>query len=313
MLPYPMPLPSPPPTPAPTPPPPPQISSTQGSTSSASPTLPAGLLARVQLELEIRHYSRNTVRAYVRVVAHFSAFLAGVPPRQATADHIRAFIHTRVAAGASRSSIDHVISALRFLYIELYHLYTPTTFAVPRPRRESTLPRVLSRAEVLALADACVNRKHHLMVLLMYAAGLRVAELVALRVGDVSIERRTVHVRAGKGKKDRITVISDLLLGELSWIMGDRPARAALFPSTVSGEALSVRTVQHVVEHAAAKCRMSGKVSCHTLRHSFATHLLERGTDIRFIQELLGHVKIETTQRYTHVAHAAVSRIVSPL
>lgn len=288
-----------------------------------SPTLPQTieppivlsphLLERVRQELSLRHYSRATIRAYVSMINLWSRWLGKTHPRAATPDMIRAFMNYLFETGASRSRVDQAVSALRFLYIELYRLMDQKTFDVPRPRRESTLPRVLSRNEILRLAAAIDNPKHRLAVLLMYAAGLRVAELAALRVRDINVARSTVFVHGGKGRKDRITLLSAQLTPALQWITKNRTANEALIPSNIDGGPLSIRSFQHIVEHAAEKAGLQGRVSCHTLRHSFATHLLEAGTDIRFIQELLGHARIETTARYTHVKNPAAMRIVSPL
>ncbi len=270
------------------------------------------LYERVCQEMQIRRYSRHTIRAYVSGVRDFAQSLGGRPARAASLDDIRAHLLTLTAAGKSRSRVDQVISALRFLYIELYQQYAGVDFAITRPRREQTLPRVLSKEEVLRLAAAIDNRKHKVAVLLMYAAGLRVSEVVRAKVGDIDVGRLMLTVRQGKGGKDRVTVLSALLRADLEALTAGRHAKEPLFPSEAGGH-LATRSIQHVVERAAEKAQLAGRVSCHTLRHSFATHLLEGGTDIRFIQSLLGHVKIETTLRYTHVQNPALLRIASPL
>ncbi|MBM4367741.1 MAG: tyrosine-type recombinase/integrase [Deltaproteobacteria bacterium] len=264
-------------------------------------------------ELALRHYSRHTARAYLSALRAWLAWIAPVFPREAGSESIRAFLVEMAEAGLSRARIDQAVSALRFLYVELYGRRDASAFDVPRPRRESTLPRVLSRPEILRLADACTNRKHRVVILLMYAAGLRVSEAAAIKIRDVDFERNTLFVRGGKGRKDRITVLSPVLGGDLTWLADGRPAQKALFAAENTGEQLSVRTLQHVVERAARRAGLEGRVSCHTLRHSFATHLLESGVDIRFIQDLLGHARIETTSRYTHVRNPAAIRIMSPL
>lgn len=284
-----------------------------GYPPAAETQLPKGLIARVRVELQLRHYSRHTVRAYVAAIRLWAEFLVGQSPRTASTDQMRAFLHQRLEQGADRSTIDHAISALKFLYIELYGVFTTESFTVPRPRRKKYLPRVLARPEILRLADACNNRKHRLAILVMYAAGLRVGELATLAVSDIDLEQRTIHVRNGKGGKDRITVFSEMLVADLRWICAGRRGKEPVFTAANSQRHLCVRSFQHVVERAALRSQLEGRVTCHTLRHSFATHLLESGVDIRFIQELLGHVKIETTVRYTHVSRPTIMRIVSPL
>ena len=260
--------------------------------------------------MRIRGYSPRTIRVYRSALRGFATSFGPRPVREASAEDIRRYLLDCLDGGCSRSKLDQVISALRFLYIELYRTHTAETFLVPRPRRPATLPRVLSRQDVLALADAVGNRKHRLAVLLLYATGMRVSELVGANVEDVDFDGLTLMVRGGKGAKDRITVLSESLVDQLEWIVGKRPPRSPLIPSG-DGSRWTARSLQHVVERASARTGIMA--SCHTLRHSFATHLLENGTDLRFIQELLGHVKIETTTRYTHVRNPAVRRIRSPL
>ncbi len=272
--------------------------------------LSSRLVERFAQELHIRGYRRNTVRTYVAALRGYLRWLGPVHPRDATVDQIKAYLLQLLHDGKSRSLVDQVLSALKFLYVELYKTCTAPDFMVERPRREFTLPRVLTRDQVLALADAVPNRRHRVAVLLLYAAGLRVSELVAANVRDVDFENFTLHVRDAKGAKDRLTIVSPRLAEELQWLCSGRNGGAPLVPSRDGGR-WTTRSLQHVVERAS---EVSGvDASCHTLRHSFATHLLENGTDIRFIQELLGHAKIETTTRYTHVRNPALLRVRSPL
>jgi site-specific recombinase XerD len=268
------------------------------------------LIPRFVQELRLRNYRPNTIRTYRSALLGYVRWLGPVHPREASLDQLRSYLLHLLESGRSRSMVDQVLSALKFLYIELYKRFQAQEFDVPRPRREFTLPKVLNREEVLALADAVPNRRHRLAVLLLYAAGLRVSELIAADVGDVDLTALTLHIRSGKGGKDRITVLSPRLLEDLVWVIGNRPPRAPLLPAQ-DGTRWSSRSAQHVVERAARQAGL--QASCHTLRHSFATHLLEDGLDIRFIQDLLGHVKIETTVRYTHVRNPAALRIRSPL
>lgn len=274
--------------------------------------LSPGLYTRFAEEMRLRNYSPRTIRSYLSALRSFVDAIHPLPPRQAGPDDIKAYLVARFDEGMSRSLIDQTISALKFLYIHLYQLCASRDFDVPRPRREQTLPRVLGREDVLRLAHSIENRRHRLAVLLTYAAGLRVSELIAANVGHVDLEAHTLLVRRAKGRKDRMTVLSPALQADLRWITAGRPASAPLIPNR-DGDRWSIRSLQHVVERATERSGLAGRASVHTLRHSFATHLLEDGTDIRFIQELLGHVKIETTSRYTHVRNPAMLRIRSPL
>ncbi len=214
--------------------------------------------------------------------------------------------------------MNQAISALKFLYVRLYG--RDDTFAdIRRPRPEHKLPRILSRDEILQIVRTIQNPKHRLMIDLLYAAGLRVSEVVNLRVQDVNLDELTLFVRAPrparesiKSNKDRITIFSESLRDALRRLMDGKQAGDWLFPSRRGGR-LSTRTVQQVFARAVKESDVQKEVSCHDLRHSFATHLLESGVDIRYIQELLGHARLETTRIYTRVANPARCRIKSPL
>lgn len=268
------------------------------------------LLPRFEQELRLRNYRPTTVKTYLVAMRSYVRWLDGRSARSIKGEEVRGYLFGLVSSGKSRSYVDQAISALKFLYVDLYGLCGKDDFPIERPRREATLPHVLSRGQVLALADAVPNRRHRIAVLLLYAAGLRVSELIAANVADVDLDRLMLHVRMAKGGKDRYTVLSPRLEEDLRWLLGDRDPRSPLVPSR-TGERWTARSLQKVVERAAVTTNV--QASCHTLRHSFATHLLEGGTDIRFIQDLLGHAKIETTTRYTHVRNPAAMRIVSPL
>ena len=213
--------------------------------------------------------------------------------------------------GSSRAAVDQAINALRFLYVEMYH----RDFVlkdVPRPKKERKLPVVLSHSEVLQIAQTIQNPKHRLMIELMYAAGLRVSEIVKLRVQDVNLEELTLFVRASKGKKDRLTVFSESLKDALRRQMDGKGARDLVFPGEHGG-GLTPRTVQKVFNTALKASEVRKNAFCHSLRHSFATHLLDVGVDIRYIQSLLGHARLQTTSIYTKVRNPNLLKIKSPL
>ena len=278
---------------------------------SGSRQLSPKLLERVQQELRLRNYSFRTIKTYSNCLRIWLKWLAPLPPREASTEAMRRFLLDLVETGRSRSLVDQHISALRFLYCELYG-WDLDRFDLVRPRRDQALPRVPTRDEILRLADALENRRHRLAVLLLYAAGLRVSELVALDVGDVELPRLLLRVRRGKGRKDRISVLSERLVEDLQWLAGDRELDAPLFTGRTRGR-WSTRSVQHVVARAARLAGVPGRVTPHSLRHAFATHLLEAGTDLRHIQHLLGHASIQTTTRYTHLRDPRSSKLRSPL
>jgi len=260
--------------------------------------------------MRLRNYSFHTIKTYRCCLRVWLRWLSSKRPRDATADDMRSFLLGLIEEGRSRSLVDQYISALRLLYCELYG-WDLARFDLARPRRERKLPRVPTRVEVLRMADAIENRRHRLALLLLYAAGLRVSELVGLDVGDIDCGRLLLHIRGAKGRKDRLTLLSEQLVGELEWLRGDRPPDAPLFVGRTKGR-WSVRSVQHVVTRAARLAEVRG-CTPHTLRHAFATHLLEGGTDLRHIQGLLGHANIQTTTRYTHMRSPGAVRLKSPL
>jgi site-specific recombinase XerD len=261
--------------------------------------------------MRVRHYARKTIKAYTGCLRAYVRWLHPTVPRDATSEEVRAYLLQCLQNGKSRAYVDQSISALKFLYVELYG-WEKEAFKVRRPRREQALPDVPTQAEVLRMANVLVNRKHRLAVLLMYGSGLRVSELVRARVKDLDLDDLVLKVRDAKGRKDRLTVVSPALVEELRWITGERSPDAHLIPSKGGGR-LTTRSVQKVVSRAAKKAGLHKHITPHSLRHAFATHLLERGTDLRYIQGLLGHARIQTTTRYTRIRDPHSLRIESPL
>jgi len=272
-----------------------------------------GLLAAVEEKLTLRRYSPRTCRAYLghlkRFLGHFGARAADL-----THDEIRAyFLNLIESESVSWSYQNQAISAVGFLYQQV--LGRPEAVAaLPRPRRERRrLPVVLSREEVQRLFRAVDNLKHRAALLVIYAGGLRVSEAVRLKVADVDGERKQVFVRGGKGGKDRYTVIGEAALEALREYWRVYRPVDWLFPGARPDVPLSARAVQMAFQEARKKAGIRKEATVHSLRHSFATHLLEDGVDIRYIQELLGHEDVRTTQLYTHVSRREMGRIRSPV
>jgi site-specific recombinase XerD len=203
------------------------------------------------------------------------------------------------------------ISALKFFYKNV--LKKDITREQHRPRHDKKLPGVLAESEIKNLLSCEKNPKHRLLLMLAYSSGLRVSEVVALKKEHLDFQRKMILIRAGKGRKDRYTLLSDRAADFTQQYCSLHEIDGWLFPGISPGQHLSVRSAQNIFVKALAKAQIAKPVSIHSLRHTFATHLLENGTDIRYIQELLGHTTLRTTQRYTHLARHTVLKIRSPL
>jgi site-specific recombinase XerD len=227
---------------------------------------------------------------------------------------LRDYIDYLFNAGKSSSTVNLAINALKFYYegIMQRKFFLPKT-GIRRPKSEKKLPVVISKSEVIMMINSLDNIKHKLMIQILFGSGLRVSELVDLKINDIDFIRRVINIRQGKGAKDRISIISEQTLFNIEKYLKEYQPLIYLFESHEAGEKLSVRTAQKVVEIAAGKAGINKDISAHSLRHGFATHLLENGTDIRYIQELLGHARLETTQIYTKVANNMLRNIKSPL
>jgi site-specific recombinase XerD len=265
----------------------------------------------LETELHSRKYSPKTRAAYL----HFNRALCAVlrkPPEKITEMDIKRYIaYLDKIRGLSSSTMNLAISALKFFYHEI--LKTNIAREQSRPRGDKRLPAVLSRSEVDRLLAVITNVKHRLLLMIAYSSGLRVSETVALRREHIDADRRTILVRSGKGRKDRLTILSTKAAILLKEYCRDAAQSPWLFPGQPPEKHLSVRSAQHIFSRALSQAGIEKDATIHGLRHSFATHLLETGTDIRYIQTLLGHQSLKTTTRYTHVARRAVLNVQSPL
>ncbi len=212
----------------------------------------------------------------------------------------------------SRAYHDQAVSAIKFLYDNVLRM-PKNVGNLPRPKKEHKLPTVLSQEEIGQILRAITNQKHRAIIMLVYSAGLRVSEIVKLRVEDIDSNRNLIHIKGAKGKKDRYSILYAVALGELKKYWTQYKPNGWLFPGAKMDRHISTRTVEAIFETAVQETSIKKKISVHTLRHSFATHLLEGGTDLRYIQELLGHKSSKTTEIYTHVSNKDLGRIKSPL
>jgi integrase/recombinase XerD len=285
---------------------------------------------RMRDDLRLGNYSKSTIKAYLlcarKFVAHFMR-----PPEDITRDEVRGYLlHLMNELGFAASTCCQHRAAIKFLYEVTLGLPLTVTRILP-PKREKRLPTVLSREEVLALLRSVVSLKHRAILTAMYAAGLRISEACALADSDIDSRRMVIHVRKGKGSKDRYVMLSETLLVILRkyWLAArpvrslkssDLRARAAggssgayLFPGRKAGSNITPAAVRKHFHKASALAGMTKDVKPHVLRHSFATHLLEDGAGLDVVQGLLGHSSLRTTDIYTHVSTKRLLSTRSPL
>lgn len=282
---------------------------------SAVPVSP--LRQRLIDDMTLRRFSAETQRNYLRDVGRFASFL-GRSPDRATAEDLRRFQIEQGEAGMPAPTMNSIVSALRFFFT---HTLDRPDLArkLVRVKHPRKLPVVLSRDEVARLLNATTSLKHQAALSVAYGAGLRVAEVSMLKVGDVDSERMLLRVERGKGERHRNAMLSPDLLGLLRqwWKIGHRQGvvhrHGWLFPGQHSLKPISTRQLHRIVVEAAQAAGITKRVGPHTLRHSFATHLLEDGVDIRIIQALLGHAKLDNTALYTKVATRTARAVTSPL
>lgn len=275
------------------------------------------LRMRMLDDLRMRKLSPKTQSAYIRAVRNFTKYL-GRSPDTATVDDLRNYQLHLVDAGTSPMSLNAAIIGLKFFFDVT--LDRGELMAKMRPVRiPQTLPVVLSKEEVGRLIAACSNLKHQTALSLAYGTGLRASEVSALKVGDIDSERMTLRVEQGKGRKDRYAMLSPVLLERLRvwWKVARAQGKMLdggwLFPGLDPVDPISTRQLNRAIHAAADLAGIDKRVSMHTLRHSFATHLLEQKVDIRIIQVLLGHKKLDTTAIYTQVATDLLREVISPL
>lgn len=262
--------------------------------------------------LMAKNYSDSTLRTYTEAFLLFLRQHNYQNPDDLSERDIISYLSEMMQKGLSASSAHSLINALLFYYRNVLKREA-FEIIIPRPKTEKKLPSVLTMAECYGIFNAIENPKHRLMLLLGYGAGLRVSEIVGLRWSDILIPEFKIHVKEAKGRKDRIVMLPYSVVSYLEHYRQLYKGDGWVFEGFYKGETYSTRTVQQVMQRAIAKAGLDKKASVHTLRHSFATHLLEAGTDIRYIQNLLGHTNISTTTIYTHLTNKAVRKIQSPL
>ncbi len=269
-------------------------------------------LASMKQRLILKRYSWRTAKTYLGMFRQFASEIAPQHPadldKQDIRNYLQKWIDERQIAPATQNQF---INAIKFYYEQV--LGRPRTYYdIERPRKSDELPNVFSEEEVQRLLEVVENLKHQCILMTIYSAGLRLGEVINLRIADVHSDRMQLFIKAGKGKKDRYTVLSPQLLELLrSYYRQYRP-QYWLFEGQDGGQ-YSARSVQNIFRRAVTKSKVNPFSTVHTLRHSFATHLLEHGTDLRYIQHLLGHSSSKTTEIYTHITQHKMAQLRSPL
>jgi len=267
------------------------------------------MISKLKIELQIRGFSERTIKSYLFHNHKFLDFIKKQPD-EITTDDIKTYMAYLIAEKKQKStSVNLALSALRFMYDEI--MKKGLFVDIKAPKNEKKLPTVLSKQEISKMIDSLDNKKHKLLIEFLYSSGLRVSECVSLKLEDLNPDEKMGIVRAGKGKKDRNIILSKRLVEDLERYLKKRKDTNPYVFNTKDTH-ISVRQAQKVVHEAAKKANIQKRVFCHALRSSFATHLLENGTDIRIIQELLGHSNIQTTERYTKVSREQLKKVVSP-
>jgi len=266
---------------------------------------------KLENELRSRKYSSSTINNYI-YYNHLLCNTLQKTPEEIKPDNIKQFLAAvEKDRDYSAASLNLAISALKFFYRRV--MQKDILREQHRPRRDKRLPIVLSKEEIKKMFKTEKNIKHRLLLMMVYASGLRVGEVVRLKCHDIDIARKIINIRAAKGRKDRYTIMSDTVINALTDYYSRYEVTQWLFCGYNPDKHLSIRSAQRIFEDALKEAKIKKDASIHCLRHSFATHLLENGTDIRYIQELLGHSSIRTTERYTHVAKRRTLSITSPL
>jgi len=259
-----------------------------------------------------KNYSASTIESYTQAFIRFLRHHKYQHPEAILPSKIMEYLAGLMLNGLSASAGNTTVNALKMYY---YQILGKTNYdlSIPRPKREKKLPVFLSEDEVKRLFMAVENKKHKLLLLMAYGAGLRVGELVTLQWEDIRWDQQKIHIKGGKGKKDPVEMFPHAILTVLKNYRLEYQPKVYVFEGQFAGMAYSARSVQEVMRTAREKSGLELKATPHALRHSFATHLIEKGTDIRYIQQLLGHKEIKTTMIYTHVTDSAINKIASPL
>ncbi|HAF29510.1 MAG TPA: integrase [Bacteroidales bacterium] len=262
--------------------------------------------------LENKRYSKSTIDNYLSHVNHLLTYFRGENPEDLTNEDINKYVHDYIIRGQRSSSFQNVaVSALKKFFNIVQNVYIDID-DFERPKEGRNLPSVLNQKEVKKLLDSVTNIKHRLILSIIYSSGLRLGESVNIKLSDLDTRRKLIFIRQAKGKKDRYSLLAENIIPLLKLYYTVYKPKVWLFENEKGGQ-YSAASVQKIFHKAKEKAKIKRYGGVHTLRHSFATHLLDKGTDLRYIQELLGHRSSKTTEIYTHVTKRDIGRIISPL
>ena len=275
----------------------------------------AHIIPAMEQQLKLKAYSPSTIKTYLGEMTQLLTILNTIPADDLTPEHLKRYlVYCYEKLKLTENTLHSRINAMKFYYEQVLRR-EKFFWEIPRPKKQFILPKVLGEDELAKLFNSLSNLKHKAMLFTAYSAGLRVSEVAALKIKNIDSGRMQILIENAKGKKDRYVSLSPVLLDILrSYIKNYKPKPVEyLFESEQTGTGYPARTIQRVFQMAKDKARISKSVGIHSLRHSFATHLLEKGTDIRYIKDLLGHFSIKTTERYLHVTKEKLVNIISPL
>ena len=263
-------------------------------------------------QLQLKAYSPSTLRTYTNEFMQLLQVLVTIPVQDLQPQHLQRYLIHCLKSGLTENTLHSRINALKFYYEQVLHR-EKFFWEIPRPKKPQKLPKVISEEKIIQGLMTVDNIKHKTILLLAYSAGLRVSEVVQLKVTDINSDRMQITVHHAKGKKDRVVTLSASILLLLRAYYKEYKPSSWLFEGQYPGEHYSVRSAQSIFKQAYQQLNLPPSVSFHSLRHSYATHLLENGTDISYIQKLLGHADIKTTLRYADVSNRDIGKIESPL
>ena len=272
------------------------------------------VLPAMEQLLKLKAYSASTIRTYLNEMSQLLAMIKDIPADELKPEHMKRYlVYCYEKLELKENTLHSRINAMKFYYEQVLGR-EKFFWEIPRPKKPLLLPKLLNETELAKLFNALTNKKHKAMLFTIYSAGLRVSEIVNLRIRDIDSQRMQIFIERAKGKKDRVVNLSPVLLDILrGYIKSYKPRPIEfLFESEQTFTAYPTRTVQQIFSNAKAKAGIRKVVGIHSLRHSFATHLLDKGTDIKYIKELLGHFDIKTTERYLHVSKRQLVNIISP-